>query len=177
VFIGQTGAMRVERYFAFVDLCGFTSFVDAQGDESSVAVLHEFRSVVRHVASDHGVRVAKWLGDGAMFVSPEPTPLLATIVDLDERVMADPALTLPLRTGVAGGLVIVFEGDDYIGKPVNLAARLCDVAEPNEILAEAALIPQLPGGVDAAVVGDFELPGFQSAVPVVRLGARSRQTG
>ena len=34
-------------------------------------MLTGFRALVREVASEHGVRVAKWLGDGAMFVSTE----------------------------------------------------------------------------------------------------------
>jgi len=169
--------MRVERYFAFVDLCGFTRFVDSEGDEQSVAVLHDFRAVVRGVASDHGVRVAKWLGDGAMFVSPEAAPLLATTLDLDDRVIAAPEITLPLRSGVAGGLVILFEGDDYIGRPVNLAARLCDAAEPSQVLAEAALEPHLGPGVRGVAAGEFVLSGFNAPIPVMRLGVRARQTG
>ena len=169
--------MRVERFFAFVDLCGFTSFVEEQGDESSVAVLHEFRAVIRSVASDHGVRVAKWLGDGAMFVSTEPTPLLRMVLELDERVASAPDLRLALRAGVAGGLVILFEGDDYIGKAVNLAARLCDAAGPHEVIAEAALVPHLPDGLAISPADDLTIPGFHAPHPVVRLGARARQTG
>ena len=38
--------MRVERSFAFVDLCGFTRFTDAHGDEQAVAVLTRFRAAV-----------------------------------------------------------------------------------------------------------------------------------
>lgn len=169
--------MRVERYIAFVDLCGFTSYVDAEGDEQAVRVLHEFRVLIREVASEHGVRVAKWLGDGAMFVSTEPGALLGMVLDLDDRVVAAPELTLPLRIGVAGGLVILFEGDDYIGKAVNVAARLCDAAEPNEILVESALVPHLSDSMRSAPAGELALPGFLAPIPVVRLGARARQTG
>jgi len=44
--------VRVERWFAFVDLSGFTSFGDEFGDEASVEVLTLFRSAVRKVATD-----------------------------------------------------------------------------------------------------------------------------
>src|SRR5690349_2027290 len=119
--------MRVPRYFAFVDLCGFTRFTDAHGDEQAVNVLTRFRAAVREIASDHGVRVAKWLGDGAMFVSTDPRLLVEGVCDLARR-SDDLDIGLPLRAGVAGGEVILFEGDDYIGGDVNLAARLCDAA-------------------------------------------------
>ena len=39
--------------------------------------------------------------------------------------------------GLAAGNVILFEGDDYTGGAVNLAARLCDLAQPLEVLATA----------------------------------------
>jgi class 3 adenylate cyclase len=44
---------------------------------------------------------------------------------------------LPLRGGLARGPGIMLEGDDYVGFPVNLAARLCRVAPPNHVLAAA----------------------------------------
>ena len=94
--------MRVERTFAFVDLCGFTHFTSTHGDERAVDVLTRFRAAVRAIGSSHGVRVAKWLGDGAMFVSTTREPLVEAILDLAER--ADEAgVRLSLRAGLAGG--------------------------------------------------------------------------
>ena len=90
--------MRVERHFAFVDLCDFTRYTDAHGDEQSVSVLTAFRAAVRETGSDHGVRVAKWLGDGAMFVSTRAR----SSRDRDPRVDAA-ARRARLRAGAAGG--------------------------------------------------------------------------
>ncbi len=160
--------MRVTRYFAFVDLCGFTRFTDAHGDEESVAMLTEFRSCVREVASEYGVRVAKWLGDGAMFVSTEPWQLVASIVELEHRIEVGGG-ALPIRAGMAGGDVILFEGDDYIGGPVNLAARLCDAAGPNEVLANANLAEFKPEWAEARPGGTRRVPGFVQPIPVVEL--------
>src|SRR5438034_8957132 len=114
--------MRVRRYFAFVDLCGFTRFTEVRGDEEAVAVLTGFRTLVRFIASEHGVRVAKWLGDGAMFVSTDGPALAAALLVLDER--ASDAVVLPIRAGFSGGVVILFERDDYSRGPVNLRSRL-----------------------------------------------------
>ena len=76
----ENGAVRVDRWFAFVDLAGFTSFGDEHGDDESVRVLTVFRAVVRSVATDYGVRIAKWLGDGCMLVSVVPEQLVAARV-------------------------------------------------------------------------------------------------
>jgi len=160
--------MRVERTFAFVDLCGFTHFTSTHGDERAVDVLTRFRAAVRAIGSSHGVRVAKWLGDGAMFVSTTREPLVEAILDLAER--ADEAgVRLSLRAGLAGGPVILFEGDDYIGGPVNLSARLCDAARPRELLAAADLADAVPPWAAAVVVGPRDISGFPVAVDVVRI--------
>jgi class 3 adenylate cyclase len=160
--------MRVDRTFAFVDLCGFTRFTDTYGDEDAVDVLTRFRAVVREIGSNHGVRVAKWLGDGAMFVSTSPEPLVESILAVAQR--ADElGVTLPLRAGLAGGQVILFEGDDYIGGAVNLAARLCDAAAPRELLAAADLAEYVPPWAVAVPVGELVIKGFVLRIDVVRV--------
>jgi adenylate cyclase len=168
--------MRVTRYFGFVDLCGFTRYTDAHGDEEAVAVLTQFRSCVREVASEYGVRVAKWLGDGAMFVSTEPWQLVASIVELEHR-MDVGAGALPIRAGMAGGDVILFEGDDYIGGPVNLASRLSDVAAPGEILAGADMAEFVSDGADLRPVEPRLVPGFMQPGPIVALAVAEPITG
>src|SRR2546421_10972910 len=75
--------MRVRRYFAFIDLCGFTRFTEVHGDEEAVAVLTGFRTLVRFIASEHGGRVAKWLGDGARLLSTQRPALAAPPLLLD----------------------------------------------------------------------------------------------
>ena len=71
--------MRVHRSFAFIDLCGFTRFTDLHGDEQAVDILTRFRGDVREIASDHAVRVDKWLGDGVMLVSTDDSRLVLVV--------------------------------------------------------------------------------------------------
>lgn len=163
----QTVPVRVPRTFAFVDLSGFTRFTDLHGDQEAVAVLTQFRTAVRSIASDVGVRVAKWLGDGAMLVSVECPALVRAVIELDEFFANDGLL--PVRSGVASGKVILFEGDDYTGGAVNLASRLCDLAQPFEVLATADVAEEMPDGVTALAVGLKHIPGFAAPIPVVRL--------
>ena len=160
--------MRVERSFAFVDLCGFTRFSDAHGDEQAVEVLTRFRAAVRPIASDHGVRVGKWLGDGAMFVSVDERQLVDAILAIALR-CDELDVGLPLRAGMASGAVILFEGDDYIGGSVNLAARLCDLAAPQEVLASAELAAYVDDSVECVRLGPRAIAGFVQQVEIVRV--------
>lgn len=161
--------MRVERYFAFVDLSGFTSFSDERGDEESVRVLTLFRHAARRVATDFGVRIAKWLGDGCMFVSVEPAQLVAAVCELERLLLDDYSMPLQLHAGLAGGRVILLEGDDYTGGPVNLASRLADTSGPSEILATPELGALAPPGATSESAGALMVPGFHEPVEVVRL--------
>ena len=96
--------MRVERSFAFLDLCGFTRFTDLHGDGEAVIALTQFRNSVREIASIYAVRVDKWLGDGVMLVSPTRRRLVEANLAIMERVEASD-LVLPLRGGMAVGPV------------------------------------------------------------------------
>ena len=154
--------MRVDRTVAFVDLCGFTRFTEIEGDEQAVAVL------VRAASSDHGVRVAKWLGDGAMFVAVEPAAMLGALLAIDAE-LAGGGISLPVRAGATTGEVILFEGDDHIGSEVNLASRLCDLANPREIVLTLPLLAAMPQLLEHATIESVRVAGFAATVDVVRV--------
>jgi class 3 adenylate cyclase len=161
---------RVERTFGFVDLSGFTRFSDERGDGEAVRLLALFRSAVREVAARRGVRIAKWLGDGAMLVSVEREPLVEAIVAVQDLLCECP-LPLPLRAGVAAGPVILFEGDDYIGMAVNLASRLAELAGPGEVLAPADVVSSLMVNTKAEAIGLRSVPGLVEPIGLVRLSS------
>jgi len=163
--------VRVPRTFIFVDLSGFTNYTAAFGDDAAGRLLGAFRTIVREVASERGVRIAKWLGDGCMIVAVDHSAGIAFTLDLHER-SAAVCSPLTLRAGIASGYALLFEGDDYIGSAVNMASRLCDIAEDHQVLMPAMGIERLPAGVVAKPVGSVELAGFPGDVEVLELTGR-----
>jgi adenylate cyclase len=161
--------VRVVRTFGFVDLVGFTSFCASNGDDEAVGVLVGMCTHLRAVAPAYGVRIAKWLGDGAMLVGVEAVPLLETILALQEEFAADDDLPLELRAGAVTGEVLLCEGDDHAGMAVNLAARLCDVGAPGELWVPADLADIAPEGTVRREVGPVGLPGLRGPIPVTAL--------
>lgn len=137
--------LNVNRTFVFADLSGFTQFTRQYGPHEAVKLLGEFRRIARNVAAKRGVRVAKWLGDGVMIVSVDPTAAVAFGAHLIHHFAET---DLKVRVGLASGIALLFEGDDYIGEPVNLAAKLCAAAQPDEILG-ACELADLPDWVRA----------------------------
>ncbi|MGD9701798.1 MAG: adenylate/guanylate cyclase domain-containing protein [Acidimicrobiia bacterium] len=160
--------MRVPRTFVFVDLSGFTNYTAAFGDDAAGRILGAFRSIAREVASERGVRIAKWLGDGCMVVAVDQQDAVVFSLELERRA-AQVCAPLAVRVGMASGYALLFEGDDYIGSAVNMASRLCDIAGPFEILVPAMQLERLPEGVVATDYGSLELRGFPGSIEVLEL--------
>ena len=73
-----------------------------------------------------------------------------------------------MRVGIATGIALLFEGDDYIGEPGNLAAKLCAAAQPSEILAVCEP-QQLPSWVKADGDVSVKIKGVGSVGGIQRL--------
>jgi class 3 adenylate cyclase len=151
--------------FAFVDISGFTTYCQREGEHAAITLLTHFRHLTRTIAVRRGVRVAKWLGDGVMLVAADQGPMAATVGELLVRCTA---AGLDTHAGLARGPVLLFEGDDYVGRPVNLAARLCDAAEKGEILS-CGLGPELPEWMTPDPMTSIALSGIGVVTDVVPL--------
>lgn len=160
--------MRVPRTFVFLDLSGFTNYTAAFGDDAAGRLLSAFRTIVREVASERGVRIAKWLGDGCMVVAVEQTDAIVFALDLHAR-SSDVCSPATVRAGIATGYALLFEGDDYIGSSVNMASRLCDTAQRHQVLIPAMGLERLPQGVTANPIGPVSLAGFPGEIEVIEL--------
>jgi adenylate cyclase len=160
-----TSTYRVRRTIGFVDLSGFTSFANTEGDDAAVQQLEVFRAIVRDTGASSGVRVAKWLGDGAMFGGHEGPAVLSCLLRVMSRTRTQGVLEV--HGGVTTGDVILFEGDDYVGASVNLAARLADIAGPGELLGPVDILPGL--GQTSAAIGEVLIPGFPEPIAVADL--------
>jgi class 3 adenylate cyclase len=163
----STAVPLVERAFAFLDLCGFTTLIANRGEHAAIEQLDAFRSLTRQIATRRGVRIAKWLGDGVMLVGVEVGPTIAAAAELIARSHGHP---LALRGGIAHGWVLLYEGDDYIGRPANLASRLCDAAGPGELLALDYPTRTLPRWMRVLATRDIDLRGLGRIGPVQSLG-------
>lgn len=134
----------VDLAVAFIDLVGFTR-LSATADPGIVGdVLGAFEDGVHQAAAAVGeVLVVKFIGDAAMLVGGD----LDRLVDVCLRVVEDPLPSgdeVERRAGVAAGAVQVRDGD-YVGHPVNTAARLTDLARPSSVLVAENAVDRLGG--------------------------------
>jgi class 3 adenylate cyclase len=160
--------MRVPRTFVFADLSGFTNYTADNGDDAAGRVLAEFRTITRAAASEHGVRIAKWLGDGCMVVAVEQSDAIEFVRDLAWQTTGTD-MPLEVRAGMATGRALLFEGDDYVGGAVNIASRLCDYATGHEILTPVERLGDLPPGISTVPHGPVALRGLPEPIEVAEL--------
>ena len=155
-----------EVTIAFADLAGFTALSERLPIEDLGRVASRFEELVLDLSGAQ-VRLVKVLGDGAMLAAEEPAPLVGTLLDLVDAA-ADEDLP-PVHAGVAHGPALHSAGD-WLGRTVNVAARLCAVAPPWTVLAtgEAATEPHV-----WAEAGIHHLRGIAQPVPALRAVRRS----
>jgi class 3 adenylate cyclase len=156
--------VRVVRCFAFVEVCGLIPHMERFGDQDGVDVLAALRARLRRAAESHGIRLTKWLGDGALLSGSEGMRVVDCVVDVAQ--WAQEQGVLPIRAGLAEGPVIMFEGDDYVGAAVNLAARLGASAQPGQILIDGVLGARMWTRHPARALAPLHLQGFAEPVLV-----------
>jgi class 3 adenylate cyclase len=78
---------------------------------------------------------------------------------------------LALRGGICEGKVIMFEGDDYIGAAVNVAARLCSLAKAGQLLLNGGTAAAVPAALSPVALGEITVPGVSQAIEVLALDA------
>ncbi len=142
---------------AFLDLTGYTTLVEEQGDKAAAELAEGLASVVHEAAARYGGRPVKWLGDGVMLHFTDVGGSIVAGLDLVDETAR--ATSLSARVGISAGAVIVQEGDCF-GRTVNIAARIADYAAPDEVVVsdEAKAAAGL-AEVEFELIGDVRLKG------------------
>jgi adenylate cyclase len=150
---------------AFADLVGFTKLGEEVESERLSGIADRLEELARDAVRPP-VRLVKTIGDAVMLVSPEPGPLLDTLLDLVDAAEADEDLPT-LRAGAAWGPAMPRMGDWY-GGTVNLASRLTGRARPGSVLADAALKELAGDRYDWSHAGQKKLKGVSENVDAWR---------
>ena len=161
---------EVEIAVGFLDVEGYTALSSRIDPAGLDAVIEAFeRRVLDVTAALPGVSPVKYLGDAVMLVSADPAELADAMLTLTEPVEA--LAEAPLRGGMAFGGVLVREGD-YYGTPVNLAARLTDMARAWRVLADDDLEDALRERFEVKEVRPVRLRGVGTRRPLALVGRR-----
>jgi adenylate cyclase len=146
----------------FLDITGYTRLTEERGDEAAAELAARLTPLVQRPAERHGGKVVKWLGDGVMFHFREPTGGVVAALEMIDAISA--AGLPPAHVGLHTGPV-VFQGGDYFGRTVNLAARIGERAAPGQVLVTQEIVDRVASdGIAFEPIGAVELKGVSEPV-------------
>ena len=156
------------RTVLFTDIVDSTALTQIMGDEAAMDLLDLHNTVVRNALADLGGREVKHTGDGIMasFVSAAAAVKCAAQIqrELSKHEQEQPKRAIRVRIGAAAGEPVEHH-DDLFGATVQLAARLCAHASPEQILVSNAIAELCLGkGFSFQDVGEVALKGFDRPV-------------
>jgi class 3 adenylate cyclase len=131
----------------FTDLVGSTELLEALGDDEADHLRRVHFRLLRESLAAYGGHEVKNLGDGLMVVFTSAADAVGCSIRMQQAVhhhnANHPELPLQVRIGLHGGDALQ-EEDDYFGRPVVIAKRLCDSAQGGQILV-SELVQNLVG--------------------------------
>ena len=156
------------------DVRGYTSFTQARGDEEAGRLAARFAACTRECVEAAGGIVLELRGDEALCVFDSPRQALRTALALQrayaDAIREDPSLPLLVGIGLDAGEAVEVE-QGFRGGALNLAARLCSLAGPGEVLAGDGIV-LMAGQVEGLSYterGRVRVKGVRDPVRVRRL--------
>ena len=158
----------------FCDVVGSTALGESVDPEALQVLLARYFERMRGIVESHEGSVEKFIGDAVMAVFGVPQvheddALRACRAGM-EMVAAFPELGVQGRIGINTGEVVTGTEERLAaGDAVNVAARLQQAAEPNEILFGEMTLELVRGAVASEPAGPLELKGKRAPVTAHRL--------
>jgi class 3 adenylate cyclase len=161
----QAGYETRRMCVGFVDLVGSTALAQRLSTHELGAVLTAFEHVAADSVTSTGGRVVKLIGDEVLYTTGDESSACMIALNLPAT-FTDHPIVPPVRAGVAGGDVLLRDGDVF-GPIVNLAARAVKLAAAGEVVVPVAVARA--AGIEAEPLGQHELKGFDEGVELCRL--------
>jgi len=158
----------------FTDIRGFTARTSRDTREGLEELLQTHEDLLIPVIKHYDGRVVKTIGDAFLVVFESPTNAVLCGVMIQRRLRefnetVPEAKRIEVRVAINSGEVTL-RGDDIFGEPVNIAARIEGITEPNAIyFTEATYLTMQKAEVPSSEVGSRRLKGIPEEVKVYRV--------
>lgn len=158
------------RTILFTDIEASTAITQRIGDAAAMTMVHAHDTIVRTALDAHQGTEVKHMGDGIMACFASAVGAVQAAIDVQSALaspdapMIDVDTPLRLRIGLSAGEPVA-EHEDLFGAAVQLASRVCNVADAGQILV-SNVIRDLCIGKEFAFEarGDHQLKGFDEAM-------------
>src|SRR3954447_9228118 len=173
-FTGAVHSATPDRVLAtvlFTDIVGSTERAAELGDREWRAALERHDALVSALVAEHGGRVVKNIGDGALSTFDGPARAVSCAEALCAAVRD---LGLALRAGVHAGECEAI-GDGLGGLALHIGARVGALADPSEVLVSGTVKDLVVGSsMHFSDRGEHELKGVPGVWRLYALGTGQR---
>jgi len=159
----ELGGQHVNASVLFADIVGFTSISEKLPPQEITNILNEYFSFISNIAQLHDGHIDKFMGDCAMIVFGVPDHsethsinaincaiMIQQLVELlNEQRLKQNKIPIHFKIGINSGAMIAgnlgsSDRMEYtvIGDPVNIASRLANIAQSNQIIILEELYKQ-----------------------------------
>jgi class 3 adenylate cyclase/pimeloyl-ACP methyl ester carboxylesterase len=158
---------RVLATVLFTDIVASTTRAAELGDRAWREVLERHDALVGRVVSEHGGRVVKHIGDGALSAFDGPATAIRCAEALRDGVAE---LDIELRGGIHTGECEAI-GEDLGGLAIHIGARVGALAGPGEIVVSSTVKELVVGSyMQFSDRGEHELKGVPGSWRLYALG-------
>ena len=166
------------RTVLFTDIVGSTDMTQRLGDELALTLLQVHDRIVRAALSATSGREVKHTGDGIMAVFNSAASAVRCGMSVQQDLLRhrgdNPGQPVGCASAVPAGEPIEHH-NDFFGSTVQLAARLCAHADPEQVLVSNAVAELCIGkALPLRDAGRVELKGFDQPVHVPAWGETRR---
>jgi adenylate cyclase len=186
---GMLESHRREIAVLFADLRGWTAFSVTTEPEEVMGVIRAFHSAMGELITRFEATVGWFAGDGLMvwFNDPIPVPdpaaravrmavamreVMGGLISAWRKRGHELAFSVGIALGYATLGKIGFDGRyDYgaVGSVMNMASRLCDEAQPGQVLVTERVFAEIEELVHAEPAGGLTLKGFAKPVAAMSI--------
>jgi class 3 adenylate cyclase len=152
----------------FTDIEGSTTLTQRHGDARAQEIVRAHNQIVRDALRARGGNETKHTGDGIMASFPSASRAIESAIAIQQAFESynehHPEMRLGVRIGLNAGEPVA-EERDLFGTAVQLARRVCDHAEPGQVLVPEGVRYLVAGkGFLFADTGIVSLKGFEDPV-------------
>ncbi len=166
---------RIKRRLSAIlalDIVGYSRLMGEDEVGTLAALIDLRKTIVEPVVSDHGGRIVKLMGDGALIEFASAVDSVECAIAIQNTLVIqnseqDNGKSIWLRIGINVGDIIIEHGDIY-GDGVNVAARLETIAEPGGICVSGTVFDQI-GSKLGSSYQDLGLQEFKNIDHPVRV--------
>jgi adenylate cyclase len=183
----ELGGKSIEGTVLFADIVGFTGIAEKMKPEELVCILNDYFSLITTACELNNGTVDKYMGDGVMLVFGAPQPdtdhafhavscalLIQRLIEHENgRRVKKGLFPVQFRIGMNSGVMLAGnmgsrERMEYtvVGDTVNLASRLCGIANKGKIVISRAMymVPMVRERVLAGEYQSIQLRGISDPV-------------